>query len=237
MPIPEQEIERNVKLMNNLIKKIRNDINGAKQYAKDMQDFLSRVAIFTEINPLLTERYTPIITEIVQSINNTMQLPIGGHREVFKEVAKNETMELVTNMGEDMKTDLKTIVSDGVKQGQAPDDISKTMRAKVESLGKTRAEAIARTETMRTKNLGNWYIYNEKDYGYFVVPANGKPGDWDKCRTYLNKVYSMEERSKLPPYHPRCTHSPSFFRTLEDAEEYLGDKPALKAKNNPFLKK
>lgn len=203
--------------MNQLIRAIRADVLAAKQRAANMDEFLSNVIHLTEQNPFLTPLYETQVAELVQAINNTMGLGPGGHRDIFRQTAYDQTMQKVVNMGEAMKADLSKIVGDSLNQGLGHREIAEQITNKVQGIGNSRAKAIARTETMDARVKGQWYTYNEKGYGFFVVPKNNKPGDNDKCKPYLDKLFTIDQTDKLPPYHPNCTHSPNWYRTEEDA--------------------
>jgi SPP1 gp7 family putative phage head morphogenesis protein len=211
---------QNIQYMNQLIQTIRNDLTGNAQRANTIKDFLARVGIYIEVNPFFTTAYEPATMAIVESIQSAMSqamsgLPLGGNRVLFQEVARNYTMEKVTNLGNDMKTQLKEITSQGLRESKAPMSIAQEMSQKVASLGRTRAETIAQTETHRAKNLGNWYKYKEAGYEYFMVSYAGNACPYCK-RAYENRVFHIDELRYLPPFHTRCRCGAKFYRNLSD---------------------
>lgn len=219
MPLDPLETQ-NIQYMQRLIQTIRNDITGNAQRAKTIKDFLARVGIYIEINPFFATKYEPTTMAIIENIQSTMSqamtgLPLGGNRVLFEEVARNYTMEKVTKLGDDMKTQLKEITSQGLREGKAPMSIAQEMSQKVASLGRTRAESIAQTETHRAKNLGNWFKYKEAGYNYFIVSYAGNACPYCK-RAYEGRVFHIDELKYLPPFHPRCRCGAKFYRSLSD---------------------
>lgn len=219
MPLDPLETQ-NIQYMNQLIQTIRNDITGNAQRAKTIKDFLARCGIYIEINPFFATKYEPTTMAIIENIQSAMStamagLPLGGNRVLFKEVARNYTMEKVTNLGNDMKTQLKEITSQGLREGKAPMTIAHEMSQKVASLGRTRAETIAQTETHRAKNLGNWFKYKEAGYNYFMVSYAGNACPYCK-RAYEGRVFHIDELKYLPPFHTRCRCGAKFYQSLSD---------------------
>lgn len=227
MPLDPLETQ-NIQYMNQLIQTIRNDITGNAQRAKTIKDFLARCGIYIEINPFFATKYEPTTMAIIENIQSAMStamagLPLGGNRVLFKEVARNYTMEKVTNLGNDMKTQLKEITSQGLREGKAPMTIAHEMSQKVASLGRTRAETIAQTETHRAKNLGNWFKYKEAGYEYFMVSYAGNACPYCK-RAYEGRVFHIDELKYLPPFHTRCRCGAKFYRELPTGN-YITHKP------------
>lgn len=228
---------RNIQKMNTLIQQIRNDITGNAERARTIKEFLAKVGVYTNVNPFWTTQYNESTMKIIQDIMQPMEkalsgLPLGGHRVLFQEVAKNYTMDLVTRMGDDMKDQLRTITSQGLAEGKSHIQIAKDMDDKVASMGRTRAEVIAQTETHRAKNLGNWYKYKEAGYKYFTVSyaSNACP----KCvAAYHNVVFSIDDIHMLPPFHHRCRCAAKFHREIPEGYKlYKRDFKAVDDLNN-----
>lgn len=140
-------------------------------------------------------------------------------RETLSEVARQNTMDLVTKMGEDQKQELRDILSDGLKDGKTTYEIARDMEEKIDEMSRTRAQAITRTETTRAANIGNWYKYKEKNFGSFTVDFTSEA--CDLCvELYDNIVFPIETVEMLPPEptHPHCMCVAIFHP--ETAEEY-----------------
>lgn len=122
-------------------------------------------------------------------------------RETLSEVARQNTMDLVTKMGEDQKQELRDILSDGLKDGKTTYEIARDMEEKIDEMSRTRAQAITRTETTRAANIGNWYKYKEKNFGSFTVDFTSEA--CDLCvELYDNIVFPIETVEMLPQSQP-----------------------------------
>lgn len=138
-------------------------------------------------------------------------------REALSEISQQNTMDLVTKMGEDQKQELRDILSDGLKEGKGMRDIAQEMEEKVDGMSRTRAQAIARTETTRAKNLANLYKYKDKGFQSFTVDFTSEACD-DCVEAYENIVFPIEAVEMLPPRHTHCMCVAIFHP--ETAEEY-----------------
>lgn len=140
-------------------------------------------------------------------------------RETLSEIAQQHTMDLVTKMGDDQKQELRDILSEGLREGKSSHEICRDMEEKIDEMSRTRAQAIARTETTRATNLGNWYKYKEKGFESFTVDYTGEA--CDLCvELYENIVFPIDAVEMLPPEptHPHCMCIAIFHP--ETPEEY-----------------
>ena len=138
-------------------------------------------------------------------------------REAFAEVARSNTMDLVTNMGEDLKSELRETLATNIENGMVSRDVAKELVDKVDGMSKGRASTIARTETSRATNLGNLYKYKDMGYKSFTVDYTGDA--CDLCvEEYQNKVFDIDDIDNLPPFHPNC-YCVAMFHP-ETPEEY-----------------
>ena len=71
-----------------------------------------------------------------------------------------------------------------------------------------RADAIARTESMRALNQGTLLSYQQYGIEYVEIPPSGTEGDWNcDCQDLVEGgPYRIEEAPELPA-HPNCTHT------------------------------
>lgn len=216
-------ITRNQAMMSRLMQMIRGDIQGALNRATSMDDFLGQIGINLNTNVMNSDAYLETVTEIIRGITEAYDLgakglPIGGMREVYRETAQQHTMDLVTRMGEDMKQQMRDILSQDLAEGKGMRDIAQDLMNNVESMSRTRAEVIARTETVRDKNLGEWYAANDAGKQAFIVISAFDC--CDQCEEeYVGKTFTMEDVDMLPPLHPNCRCTAQFFRT----EDLAGD--------------
>ena len=138
-------------------------------------------------------------------------------REAFAEVARSNTMTLVTNMGEYLKNDLRDILAQNIQEGKGSREAAAAMAEHVDTMSNTRAMAIARTETTRATNLGNLYGYQDKGYQSYTVNFTDKA--CDGCvKFYANRVFDINDVDSLPPHHTNCACVAIFHR--ETPEEF-----------------
>ncbi len=200
-----------------LMKDIRNDVVRTTQNAKSLDVWVGKLGHVAVQNAFTTGKYAGETQSILKSIVDSTKfssLPKGGNAELVKGVISENTMHYVTKMGEDMKTELRKIAVQSYDQKLAPKDIAKQMSTKIEGMSKTRAELIARTETMRASNLSAYTNarFNRGAQSFTVA------GRADRCplcsETYDNIIFGIEQNEMIPPLHPRCACFPQFSRDL-----------------------
>lgn len=214
--------DANINVMQQLINALRDDVSLAEQRAKSKEDFLNKVGIYIDKNPILQTGNKELAENAADAIAQTMQkamhgLPVGGTRDVYAETARQDTMDLIKNMGSEMKDNLKTIVSEQLEQGGGMREISQSMQDTITDMGKANADRIARTETVRAENLGRYYVADNDGYEAFVVysAVDCCP---DCADAYIGQVFTIDQQDMLPPLHPNCRCAAQFFRTVAIAE-------------------
>jgi len=136
---------------------------------------------------------------------------IMSHNDIIEQGVK----EFITKMGDDVKDKATSIIQEGSSNGQSIADISQTLQDQLE-IDRTRANAIARTEVMRSNNAGSYLQAKQEDYQFFVIDMRDEVCDF--CADeYEGKVFTMDETEMLPPLHPNCACIPEFFMTEAEA--------------------
>lgn len=213
---------RNLKATQKLLGSIRKDIKTAAQKAADKEDFLNRVGVYLNVNPLTTSKYAPVTNNLVDMIQQPFQiltkgLPVGGTREIYAETARENTMNYVTGMGEDLKDLMRETVAQNLKDGNGMREISQDLQNNIQTMTNTRANSIARTETVRSMNLGRYCVADNDNYKAFVVYSAT-----DCCElcadTYEGQSFSIDDTDMLPPLHVNCRCAAQFYRTEKLAE-------------------
>lgn len=205
-----------------LMADIRKDVTRLTENSKDLDDWLGKLGQYAAANAMTTGPHVTRVAEIVTNIvraANYGGLPPGGHMELVKGVIAENTMHYVTRMGEDMKTELRKIAVQGYNDRLAPREIAKQMSTKVDGLSRTRAQVIARTETMRANNLSNYTNakLNQGAQSFIVMNDLGTVCD-DCAEAYQNGavVFDISEIDEMPPRHPRCNCTPRFSTKAPD---------------------
>lgn len=223
---------RNIRLFQNLMNGIRRDIDRTVLEAKNLEDWINRVGFIVNTNPLMTETGLPLTLDAVEGIVKVFDmgvkgLPVGGTRELTREVVRQNTMDLVTRMGDDTKTVLRDILQRDLGDGLGMRDIAKNMENQVGKMSNTRAQTIARTETVRARNLADYTVAADKGYEAFIVVSA------DDCceicaEEFPGVVFTMEDLEYLPPIHPNCRCTAQFFRTMAIADAMAEDYAAAR---------
>jgi SPP1 gp7 family putative phage head morphogenesis protein len=193
-----------------LMKDIKNDVNRRTANAKDLDAWLDKLGGYVNRNPF-TEGglYNAQILGILENIMSQAKfkgLARGGTAELVKGVISENTMHYVTKMGADMQNNLRRIAVDNYNNKGGPAGLAKRLGDEIDGLSKTRAKAIARTETMRANNLSN--LVNAKmnmgAKSYRVISATGV---CSKCEdAYKNGTvwFDIDDLDNFPPLHPNC---------------------------------
>lgn len=210
----KKQVQLNTKQFQILMKDIRNDVTRLTQNSNSLDEWITKLGGYTTQNVFITGPASKEATSIVQNIMQSTKyspLPKGGTQELVKGVMSENTMHYVTKMGEDMKTELRKIAVQSYDAKLAPRDIAKEMATKIEGMSNTRAQVIARTETMRASNLANYAHAVEMGAKSFTV--NSDPERCELCGEVYGDgeiVFDISQNDIVPPLHPRCECSPIF---------------------------
>jgi SPP1 gp7 family putative phage head morphogenesis protein len=145
----------------------------------------------------------------------------AGTREEFlrSSFAAPETVEKVKGLAARTFTELKGVTSqvatqlnrelaDGLTQGQNPRKIAARMAKKIDSLGKRRAETIARTEIIRAHAEGQLDTYDRLQKPTIKVMAEWSTAGDDRvcplCLPLDGVVMKVKEARGTIPRHPNC---------------------------------
>ncbi|MBR7050643.1 MAG: hypothetical protein IKI27_04240 [Methanobrevibacter sp.] len=214
----KKQINPNTKRMKALMRDVRGNVVRLTRNSEDLDTWLEKLAPYVASNCFVTgahaEQVREIINQLVDVVNQT-SLPSGSNAEIIKGTMAEACMTMVTNVGEDIKTELQQIAVDSYNNKLAPAETAKVMGEKIDSLSKTRCEAIARTETCRAANIGN-YI-NAKEMGARSYSVICNEGCCEYCQDEYgtdefggvgDTVYDIEDTDNLPPLHPNCRCTP-----------------------------
>ena len=212
-------ITSNIKLFNKVMGRIKSDVEGFAERSKNLAEFQERVGLYVQANPMTTEAN---IQNFIKAVNGVAAefkpgLPAGGTQELVKEVIRTRTMDTLTKLGADVQGNMRNILEQSVNNQKgmryARDEILKN----VDGMTRNRAEVIARTETVYARNQAELVKAEAKGKEYFVVVSAGDC--CDECYdTYDGNTFHIpEDEDMLPPLHPNCRCTATFFRTEEQA--------------------
>lgn len=200
----------NAKKFDQLMKDIEKDVAKRTKNAKNLDIWTNKLGSYVNTNPFSIGgiKHAEIVTllENIMSQAKFKGLARGGTAELVKGVISENTMHYVTRMGDDMKNNLRRIAVESYNEKLAPQQIAKKLQEEVQGLSKTRAKAIARTETMRANNLSN-YVNAKLNMGAKSYKVLSASDCCDKCdQLYKNGGvwFDIEDTDNLPPLHPNC---------------------------------
>lgn len=251
-PALVRQTRLNEKKMQRLMNDIRADVVRTTQNSKNLDQWIQKLGGIVVQNPFTTGVASEEAQKIVQSITSATKhsaLPKGGTHELVKGVMSENTMHYVTKLGDDMKTELRKIAVKSYDKNLAPRDIAKEMSDKIDSLSQSRAQVIARTETMRASNLAN-YSNATMNMGAKSFTVDSDPNCCPECdSTYGHGsiVFSADQVDMLPPLHPNCYDSKTevfthkgwkLFKDVEDTDLILSMNPKThEVEFIPFIQK
>ena len=214
----KKQINPNTRAMRQLMKDVRGNVVRLTRNSKDLEEWMEKLAPYAASNCFVTGAHADRVREIVQQIAgvvNQTSLPSGANAEIIKGTMAEACMTLVTNVGDDIKTELQKIAVESYNNRLAPAETAKVMGERIDSLSQTRCQAIARTETCRAANIANYL--NAKEMGAKTYRVICNEGCCEYCQEVYGTdetggvgdvVYDMDDTDNLPPYHPNCRCTP-----------------------------
>ncbi len=125
---------------------------------------------------------------------------------------KNYNFDLVKNLSDDLRTQIRREVWTGVARGDTIRQVTNRIKAlNLEPIqaGKRlitpeqRARLIARTETMRAVNQGQLLAFQQYGIEYIEIITSGDARVCPYCQSLDGKIYPIRT-AKIPPFHPLC---------------------------------
>ena len=102
---------------------------------------------------------------------------------------------LITNVGEDIKETVRTIVKDGYDKGLHPTEIAKNINHEIDVINNTRARTIARTEVKRTDTVANYVRHKEQGATGFTVQC--RPDCCEYCAEEYDSETTAEQQREV----------------------------------------
>jgi SPP1 gp7 family putative phage head morphogenesis protein len=219
----DNSLLQNIGILTSLTEQLETDIISTLKTSTTTEQWLQQITAYTDTNQFQTPKFSAQVNQFIESIGKTYDMSLTEptiESNTLKYVIQNHTMDLVTNVGEDVKQQLRNILDNGTDQRKMPNQIVKEMSQKVKGVGLNRADMIARTETMRAANTAQWYENRQNGMGYFTVSS-----DIRCCPIcdvlYSGREFSIDEYQWLPPLHPRCRCVALFHRNQNYANDRL----------------
>ena len=225
----QKQVNPNTRKMQALMKDVRGNVVRLTRNSKDLDEWNEKLAPYTASNCFVTGAHADQVREIVNQISGVVDqtsLPSGANAEIVKGTMAEACMTMVTNVGEDIKTELQKIAVESYNARNSPQQTAELIGQKIDSLSKSRCQAIARTETCRAANIANYL--NAKEMGAKSYSVICNEGCCEYCQDEYgtdesggvgDTVYDIEDTDNLPPLHPNCRCTPVWsMDPVEDSE-------------------
>lgn len=216
-------IKKGIQYTDKLFKQIEARINKGVRTSDTLESFITKTKDYTTSNPLVTTGYQDTMIELILQETNNHRFSRPSQKELARIVIEDKVGELITNVGDDIKQNVRDIVKHGYNNGLSQKKIADNISKKITTIKNTRANTIARTEIARTATISDYIINKERGATHFVVDC--RDTCCDLCRkdyAHGSKEYSIEETSMLPPRHPNSYHKDTQVYT-ENGWKYIAD--------------
>lgn len=216
-------IDANALLFKKVMDKMKQDILRFEKQSKSMPDFAERIKLYIEVNPAFTEGNMANTIRAVDSVGNVFMkevkgLPVGGTKELVKELIRDRSLEYIRNVGNDSQSQMRNILEQSINNDKGMRYARDEMTKQIDGLSRNRAEVIGRTETVHARNQAELLKAEDAGNEYFIVDSAGNC--CDECYEAYdgNTFHIPEDEAMLPPLHPNCRCVATFFRKEVDAE-------------------
>lgn len=227
-------------LPNSIEKEIRNLLNHAETITVQQSNILQRIIsqalrgltptltesellIFSQINIFTTPESTAQLSKfgdnVAQMFNYGIRFSNKTPSTVVRQLensVRESSQKYITNMGDDLKTRTGNIVAEGIRNKSSTNDIVARLEKEL-NMTRGRANMIARTETMRAAHSGSLAQARRDGKNYYIVDNRAEACKYCQ-KTYLGRVYSIDDMSRFPPLHPHCACIPVYFYDKTEAQ-------------------
>lgn len=211
-------IKQGIKYSDALFKEIDNRLRKGIMQSDTLEEFLEKTKEYTTNNPLHTTGYNGTMLSIILAETNNHKFSRPAQKELTRVTIEQEVGKLITNVGEDIKTDVRDIVKDGYNKGLSQQEIADNISKRIETINNTRAKTIARTGIARVATISDYIIAKERGATNYVVECRSTRCDICKA-DYCNKSpiggdveFDIDDVDMLPPRHPNCRCHAAFYK-------------------------
>ncbi len=217
-------VSNNKELLEKLSTMAQRDIDQVVRTWQRDPELMMQVLQTLTGKPLLTaDKNTEILNKFKDNIGQAYRIGLDAAPgspqlipRMIEESVKDNVFKFVTRLDDDTRSELGSKLSEIIQHNRTAEQSEKLMPRDVAiELSKTldgnvaRAEAIARTETMRAANLASWSQAKAMDATHYTVDSSFEA--CEECsETYDGQVFPIDDIDNLPPLHPNCACVPAF---------------------------
>ena len=228
-------IKQGIQYTDALFDEITRRLEQGIRYTDTLESFLEYTKEFTTANPLVSSGYDSTMVNLILAETNNHKFTRPAQKELVRVTIEEYVGNLIRNVGEDIKQEVRDIVKDGYDKGLSQDEIAENISNRVDVIRNTRARTIARTEIARASTVSDYIINKERGATHFYVECRNtacpicketyhkdwtveNDADFTPSDTSAggkgwigDNIYSMDDTSMLPPLHPNCRCVPHYF--------------------------
>lgn len=225
MPSQDKLIKQGIKYTDKLFAEISKRLEAGVMSSDTLEAFLEKTKEYTTANPLVSSGYDEAMLKLILSETNNHKFSRPSQRELVRVTIENRVGDLIQDVGEDIKQNVRDIAKAEYTKGSNPQKIAKQITEKVDGIKNKRARTIARTEVARASTVSDYVINKERGATGFTVScrstrcAKCKEAFCNDSATGGDVEYSMDDVSVLPPLHPNCRCSVEF---IFDRDKFKG---------------
>ena len=214
-------IKQGIKKTDAWFQKFKKQVNHDLNLCKTYEEFIERTQDYTTNNILINSGYAAEMSSIVTQAINNHKFARASQRRLLEQTIDNNVGMLITNVGEDIKESVRTIVKQGYDEGLHPTAIAKNINKRIDVINNTRARTIARTEVKRTDTVANYVRHKEQGATGFTVQC--RPDCCELCAESYDSERTAEQQKERLEY-------------IEELREYNSGKPADEKIDDPLLR-
>ena len=214
----EKLIKQGIKYTDALFKEIEKLLRQGVIQSDSLEAFLEQTKGYTTSNPLVTSGYDATMISLILAETNNHKFSRPAQKQLVRLTIEQYIGQLITNVGEDIKADVRDIVKEGYNNKLSQSEIADNISAKIQSIQKTRANVITRTEIARAATVSDYIINKERGATHFVVECRSTR--CEKCEELYCKSsqiggdveFTIDQVDMLPPLHPNCRCHAAFYK-------------------------
>ena len=131
----------------------------------------------------------------------------GRHYDAMKQV-HSRAFEKLKGITEEVARQIGEAIAEQLGLGKGVNEITKAIVDRVDTIGKTRARLIARTEVISAYNEAELNVYEDAAlHGVVLIPEWVTAGDsrvCERCKAAAERKWTIETARGALPLHPRC---------------------------------
>jgi SPP1 gp7 family putative phage head morphogenesis protein len=144
-----------------------------------------------------------------QSAESFLRSSFGSPETVSKvQLLATRSFEALKGVTASMGSDMNRILAQGIADGTGPRVVAKEMAARIDTLTRSRALLIARTETIHAHAEGQLDAFDQLDVKELDIKAEWSTAGDDRvcpeCQALEGTIMTVEEARGLIPVHPNC---------------------------------